>query len=65
MVFFRLKRGGSTGFALQEEPLDEEFLADSWSKEKKWIDKFKHKQSALSKKESNRSSDYSFSTEYR
>lgn len=62
---FRLRRGGSRGFVLQEESLDEDFLKDSLSRERQWIDKFKNKQSALSKKESSRSSDYSFSTEYR
>ncbi|XP_076271229.1 uncharacterized protein LOC143203021 isoform X4 [Rhynchophorus ferrugineus] len=60
----KVKRGGSTGFALKEDSLDEDFLQYSLNKEKEWIDKFKNKQSALSKKESNRSSDYSFSTDY-
>ncbi|XP_030751108.1 uncharacterized protein LOC115878685 [Sitophilus oryzae] len=61
----KVKRGGSTGFALREESLDEDFLQNSLNKERAWIDKFKNKQSsALSKKESNRSSDYSFSTDY-
>lgn len=62
---YRLRRGGSRGFVLQEESLDEDFLKDSLSRERQWIDKFRNKQSGLSKKESSRSSDYSFSTEYR
>lgn len=64
-MFWRVKRGGSTGFALKEDSLGEEFLEISLSKEKQWIDRFKTKQTALSKKESNKSSEYSFSTEYR
>jgi poly(ADP-ribose) glycohydrolase len=61
---FRVKRGGSTGFALREDSLDENFLQDSLQQERQWIDKFKSKQSGLSRKESNKSSEYSFSTEY-
>ncbi|KAJ8985511.1 hypothetical protein NQ317_015055 [Molorchus minor] len=60
----KVRRCGSTGFALQEDSLDEDFLQNSLQQERKWIDKFKSKQSALSRKESNKSSEYSFSTEY-
>ncbi|XP_068904914.1 uncharacterized protein [Tenebrio molitor] len=60
----KVKRGGSTGFALREDSLDENFLQDSLQQERQWIDKFKSKQSGLSRKESNKSSEYSFSTEY-
>ncbi|KYB27720.1 hypothetical protein TcasGA2_TC032986 [Tribolium castaneum] len=60
----KVRRGGSTGFALKEDSLDENFLQDSLQQEKQWIDKFKNKQSVLSRKESNKSSEYSFSTEY-
>lgn len=61
----KVKRKGSTGFMLQEDSLDEEFLVDSLKQEKQWIDKFRNKQSAvLSRKESNKSSEYSFSTDY-
>ncbi|KAK9703626.1 Poly (ADP-ribose) glycohydrolase (PARG) [Popillia japonica] len=60
----KVRRGGSTGFILHEESLDEHFLNDSLQQEKQWIDKFKSKLSNLSRKESNKSSDYSFSTEY-
>lgn len=65
MWFFRVRRGGSTGFALQEDSVDEDYLQNSLQQEKQWIDKFKSKQSGLSRKESNKSSEYSFSTEYR
>ncbi|KAJ8913560.1 hypothetical protein NQ315_017111 [Exocentrus adspersus] len=60
----KVRRGGSTGFALREDSLDEDFLEHSLTKERLWIDKFKSKQSALSRKESNKSSEYSFSTDY-
>ncbi|KAL3282245.1 hypothetical protein HHI36_005438 [Cryptolaemus montrouzieri] len=60
----KVRREGSIGFALREESLDENFLKDSLQQEKKWIDKFKSKHSPTNKKESNRSSEYSFSTEY-
>lgn len=61
---FRVRRGGSTGFALHEDSLDEAFLQNSLHQEQQWIDKFRNKQSALSRKESNKSSEYSFSTEF-
>ncbi|XP_074031145.1 uncharacterized protein [Leptinotarsa decemlineata] len=60
----RVRRCGSTGFALQEDSLDESFLENSLQQEKQWIDKFKTKQTTLNRKESNKSSEYSFSTEY-
>ncbi|CAG9771985.1 unnamed protein product [Ceutorhynchus assimilis] len=60
----KVKRGGSTGFALKEDSLDEEFLQNSLTKERQWIDKFKTKQTSLTRKESHKSSEYSFSTEY-
>ncbi|XP_018336624.1 uncharacterized protein LOC108745068 isoform X2 [Agrilus planipennis] len=59
----KVKRGGSTGFALKEDSLDENFLNESLNQEKQWINKFKSKQSALSKKDSSKSSEYSFSTD--
>lgn len=61
----RVRRGGSTGFALGEDSLDENFLQNSLQQERQWIDKFKSKQSALNKKDSHKSSEYSFSTDYR
>ncbi|KRT79940.1 hypothetical protein AMK59_6474, partial [Oryctes borbonicus] len=60
----KVRRGGSTGFILHEESLDENFLKDSLQQEQQWIDKFKSKQTNLSRKESNKSSDCSVSTEY-
>ncbi|CAH1104562.1 unnamed protein product [Psylliodes chrysocephalus] len=61
----RVKRGGSTGFALNEDSFDDNFLENSLNQEKEWIDKFRSKQSSvLNRKESNRSSEYSFSTDY-
>ncbi|XP_045470669.1 uncharacterized protein LOC123677958 isoform X2 [Harmonia axyridis] len=60
----KVRREGSTGFALREDSLDECFLQDSLQQEKKWIDKFKNKHSVSNKRESNRSSEYSFSSEY-
>lgn len=61
---WRVRRAGSTGFALREDSLDEDFLENSLHQERQWIDKFKTKQSGLSRKES-KSSDYSFSTDFR
>uniref|UniRef100_A0A6P7FKF7 poly(ADP-ribose) glycohydrolase n=1 Tax=Diabrotica virgifera virgifera TaxID=50390 RepID=A0A6P7FKF7_DIAVI len=61
----RVRRGGSTGFALKEDSMDDNFLENSLNQEKEWIDKFRNKQSSvLNRKESNKSSEYSFSTEY-
>ncbi|KAK9888526.1 hypothetical protein WA026_000776 [Henosepilachna vigintioctopunctata] len=60
----KVRREGSTGFALREESLDENFLKDSLKHEQRWIDKFKSKHSPTNKKETTRSSEYSFSTEY-
>ncbi|ENN76311.1 hypothetical protein YQE_07274, partial [Dendroctonus ponderosae] len=60
----KVKRGGSTGFALKEDSLGEEFLEISLNKERQWIDRFKTKQTALSKKESNKSSEYKLEEVY-
>lgn len=60
----KLRRGGSTGFILNEESLDEEFLQTSLQQEQEWIDKFKTKQTSLSKKDSAKSTESSFSTEF-
>ncbi|XP_022909062.1 uncharacterized protein [Onthophagus taurus] len=60
----KVRRAGSTGFILREDSLDEMFLDDSLQQEKEWIDKFKTKQSNIIRKESSKSSDYSFSTDY-
>lgn len=45
--------------------MDEICLQNSLQQERHWIDKFKSKQSAVNKKESHKSSEYSFSTDYR
>ncbi|XP_031346955.1 uncharacterized protein LOC116173569 isoform X1 [Photinus pyralis] len=60
----KLRRGGSTGFILKEESLDEEFLQTSLQQEQEWIDKFKTKQTSLSKKDSVKSTESSLSTEF-
>lgn len=49
---------------LHEESLDEDFLKDSLMQERQWIDNFKSKQPGLTRKDTNRSSEYSFSTEF-
>lgn len=61
----RLRRGGSRGFMLREESMDEDLLKESLEQEKKWIDKFKSKHAGLTRNETSNSSKYSFSTEYR
>lgn len=61
----RLRRGGSRGFILQEESVDEELLKDSLVQEQRWIDKFKHRHTGMLRKDTSESSKYSFSTEYR
>lgn len=63
--FLRLRRGGSTGFILQEESMDEDLLKDSLAQEQRWIDKFKNKHTGMLRKDTSESSKYSFSTEYR
>ncbi|GLV39189.1 Poly(ADP-ribose) glycohydrolase [Carabus blaptoides fortunei] len=60
----KLRRGGSRGFMLREESMDEDLLKESLEQEKKWIDKFKSKHTGLTRNETSNSSKYSFSTEY-
>ncbi|KAJ9579494.1 hypothetical protein L9F63_004842 [Diploptera punctata] len=61
----RVKRGGSRGFMLHEDSLDDQFLRESLRQEKEWIDKFRNKRpGALSHKDTADSSKFSFSTEY-
>lgn len=65
LPFFRLRRGGSRGFVLRDETVDEEFLKESLEAEQKWLGRFRQCQPAIfQKKESSASSRYSFSTEY-
>lgn len=61
----KLRRGGSRGFVLRDETVDEEFLKESLEAEQKWLGRFRQCQPAIfQKKESSASSRYSFSTEY-
>ncbi|PNF37076.1 hypothetical protein B7P43_G08095 [Cryptotermes secundus] len=61
----RVRRGGSRGFMLQEDSLDDQFLRESLQQEREWIDKFRNKRpGALSRRDTSDSSKFSFSTEY-
>lgn len=60
--------GGSRGFML-EDSLDEsfyqdDFYKDSLAEEIEWVEKFRRKQNGSHRKETGRSSEYSFSTEF-
>ena len=64
-MLVRVRRGGSRGFMLHEESLDDQFLRESLQQEREWIDKFRNKKSgALSRVDTSNSSKFSFSTEY-
>ncbi|KAK2579661.1 hypothetical protein KPH14_011584 [Odynerus spinipes] len=62
----KVKRGGgSRGFVLRDETVDEEFLKESLEAEQKWLGRFRQNQPpAFQRRETNASSRYSFSTEY-
>ncbi|XP_076282609.1 uncharacterized protein LOC143210048 isoform X2 [Lasioglossum baleicum] len=60
----KVKRGGSRGFVLRDETVDEEFLKESLEAEQKWLGRFRQNQSALQRRDTSASSRYSFSTEY-
>ncbi|XP_043667791.1 uncharacterized protein LOC122628947 isoform X1 [Vespula pensylvanica] len=61
----KLKRGGSRGFVLRDETVDEDFLKESLEAEQKWLGRFRQSQPpAFQRRETNASSRYSFSTEY-
>ncbi|XP_031787309.1 uncharacterized protein LOC100122895 isoform X2 [Nasonia vitripennis] len=61
----KVKRGGSRGFVLRDETVDEEFLKESLEAEQKWLGRFRQSQPAMmQRKEAGASSRYSFSTEY-
>lgn len=61
----RVRRGGSRGFMLQEDSLDDQFLRESLRQEREWIDKFRNKRpGVLSRRDTSDSSKFSFSTEY-
>lgn len=62
---YRVKRGGSRGFVLRDETVDEEFLKESLEAEQKWLGRFKQSQGPMfQRKDTSASSKYSFSTEY-
>lgn len=46
----RIRRGGSRGFMLKEDSLDEDFYKESLAQEKEWLDKFRNKRSIFSLK---------------
>lgn len=63
----RIRRGGSTGFVLKEDSLDEDFYKESLEHEKEWLNNFRNKQQQqqhLPRKDTSESSKFSFSTEY-
>ncbi|XP_076685378.1 uncharacterized protein LOC143377687 isoform X2 [Andrena cerasifolii] len=57
-------KGGSRGFVLRDETVDEEFLKESLEAEQKWLGRFRQHQPTLQRKDTGASSRYSFSTEY-
>ncbi|XP_049856905.1 uncharacterized protein LOC126336855 isoform X1 [Schistocerca gregaria] len=60
----RVRRGGSRGFMLQEDSMDDKFFRESLQQEKEWIDKFRAKRAGLlARKDTGDSSKYSFSTD--
>lgn len=61
---YRVKRGGSRGFVLRDETVDEDFLKESLEAEQKWLGRFRQNQPMLQRKDTSASSRYSFSTEY-
>ncbi|XP_029167847.1 uncharacterized protein LOC114938189 isoform X3 [Nylanderia fulva] len=61
----RVRRGGSRGFVLRDETVDEEFLKESLEAEQKWLGRFRQSQGPMfQRKDTSASSKYSFSTEY-
>lgn len=62
-MFYSVRRGGSRGFMLEENSLDEAATQPPVQIDKR-SEKPKNKKLATSK-ESNKSSEYSFSTDYR
>ncbi|XP_076246440.1 uncharacterized protein LOC143186630 isoform X2 [Calliopsis andreniformis] len=60
----KVKRGGSRGFVLRDETVDEEFLKESLEAEQKWLGRFRQNQPTLQRRDTSASSKYSFSTEY-
>lgn len=65
MQYCRVRRGGSRGFVLRDETVDEEFLKESLEAEQKWLGRFRQSQGPMfQRKDTSASSKYSFSTEY-
>ncbi|CAL7942886.1 unnamed protein product [Xylocopa violacea] len=60
----KVKRGGSRGFVLRDETVDEDFLKESLEAEQKWLGRFRQNQPTLQRRDTSASSRYSFSTEY-
>ncbi|XP_011303970.1 uncharacterized protein [Fopius arisanus] len=60
----KLRRGGSRGFVLRDETVDEDFLKESLEAEQKWLGRFKQTQPPVLQRKDTNSSKYSFSTEY-
>ncbi|KAK9299294.1 hypothetical protein QLX08_007647 [Tetragonisca angustula] len=60
----KVKRGGSRGFVLRDETVDEDFLKESLEAEQKWLGRFRQNQPMLQRRDTSASSRYSFSTEY-
>ncbi|CAL1682211.1 unnamed protein product [Lasius platythorax] len=61
----KVRRGGSRGFVLRDETVDEEFLKESLEAEQKWLGRFRQSQGPMfQRKDTSASSKYSFSTEY-
>ncbi|XP_058807279.1 uncharacterized protein LOC131673367 isoform X2 [Phymastichus coffea] len=61
----KVRRGGSRGFVLRDETVDEDFLKESLEAEQKWLGRFRQSQHpGLQRKDTSTSSRYSFSTEY-
>lgn len=40
---YRIRRGGSRGFVLTEDSMDDDFYINSLIQEKEWLDKFRKK----------------------
>ncbi|XP_076547457.1 uncharacterized protein LOC117608472 isoform X2 [Osmia lignaria lignaria] len=57
-------KGGSRGFVLRDETVDEDFLKESLEAEQKWLGRFRQNQPMLQRRDTSASSKYSFSTEY-
>ncbi|XP_011496990.1 PREDICTED: uncharacterized protein LOC105361492 [Ceratosolen solmsi marchali] len=61
----KIKRGGSRGFVLRNETVDEEFLKESLEVERKWLGRFRQNQlTMINRKETGINSRNSFSTDY-